>query len=138
MSNRIQRVNSLIKNELSQILLKEVDFPKNVLVTITQVEVSNNLSQAKVHISVMLARPLRLAKQGGRVRRSLGEGGPEEQVDRVFKILNRQIYDLQQKLNKRLEMRPIPRIKFVKEEKTSEAARVEELLEEIKEEEKNG
>lgn len=115
MSDRIQRVNSLIKNELSQILLKEIDFSKDVLTTITQVEASKNLSQARVYISVI----------------------PEEQVDRIFKILNRRIYDIQQKLNKRLEMRPIPRIKFVKEEKTAEAARVEELLEKIKNEGKN-
>jgi len=116
MNNRIQRVNSLIKNELSQIILREVDFPKDVLVTITQVEVSKDLNQARVHISVI----------------------PGEQVDRAFKILNRRIYDLQQKLNRRLKMRPIPRIKFLKEEKTSEAARVEELLEKIKDEEKQG
>ena len=38
MSNRIQRVNSLIKDELGKILLREVDFPKDVLVTITGVE----------------------------------------------------------------------------------------------------
>jgi len=113
MNNRIQRVNSLIKNELSQIFLKEVDFPKDVLVTITQVQVSSNLSQAKVYISVI----------------------PKQQIAQIFKILNRRIYDIQQKLNRRLKMRPIPRIKFVKEEKTVEAARVEELLEEIKEKE---
>ncbi len=116
MSNRIQRVNSLIKNELSQILLKEIDFPKDILVTITWVEVSRNLNQAKVYISVI----------------------PKEQFDRIFKVLNKGIYNLQQKLNKRLKMRPIPRIKFVKEEKVVEAARIEELLEEIKNEEKKG
>ena len=112
MSNRIQRVNSLIKNELSQILLREIDLPRNVLVTLTHVETSVDLNQAKIYISVM----------------------PENQIDRVLKFLDRRIYDIQQELNKRLRMRPVPRIKFQKEEKTKEAARVEELLEEVKEE----
>ncbi|MBZ9578035.1 30S ribosome-binding factor RbfA [Patescibacteria group bacterium] len=114
MSNRIQRVNALIKNELSQILLKEVGFPKDTLVTITRVESSVNLNQAKIYISVM----------------------SEDNIDEVFEILNRRIYDIQQTLNRRLKMRPIPKIEFKKEEKTEEAARVEELLEEIKNEEK--
>lgn len=110
MSNRIQRVNTLIKNELNQILLKEIDFPSGVLVTITRVEASGNLQQAKVYISVM----------------------PEERSDGILKILNKIIYNLQQKLNKRLKMRPVPRIEFRKEKKIEEAGRIEELLKEIK------
>ena len=110
MSNRIQRVNALIKNEVGKILLREVDFPQSVLATITRVETSANLFEAKVYVSVM----------------------PEEQVDRIFQILNKRVYDIQQALNKRLKMRPIPRIEFRKEEKTKEAGRIEELLEGLK------
>lgn len=106
---RIQRVNQLIKKELSQIILREVNFPQNVLVTITRVEVSRNLIQAKIYISVM----------------------PEEQSSQVLDVLNGQIYDIQQLLNKRLRMRPVPRMIFIKEEKTQEAGRIEELLEKI-------
>jgi ribosome-binding factor A len=116
MGNRIQRVNSLIKNELSKIFLRELDFPNDILVTITRVETSVDLNQARVYISVM----------------------PAGQIDRVFEVLSKGIYDIQQKLNKRLKMRPIPKIKFEREEKTKEAGRVEELLEEIKENEENG
>jgi len=110
MPDRIQRVNQLFKKEICKILLRELDL-SGVLVTITRVETSVDLNQAGVYISVM----------------------PTDRTDKVFKILERNIYDIQQKLNKRLKMRPIPRIKFKKEGKTHEAARVEELLEEIKE-----
>ena len=110
MSNRIEKVNSLIQEELSQIFLKEVDFPKNVLVTITRVETIVNLSDVRVYVSVM----------------------PENQRDQVFEILDRRVYDIQQCLNRRLNMRPIPKIEFRKEEKTQQAARVEELLEKLK------
>ncbi len=111
MTNRIEKVNALIQKELSKILLREVDFPQGVLVTITRCDSSPNLSEAKIYVSVM----------------------PDEQIDKVFEILNRRIYDIQQVLNRRLRMRPIPRIEFKKEEKTKKAAQVEELLEELKE-----
>lgn len=111
MSKRIQRVNSLIKSELSQIILKEVDFSEGTLVTLTRVETSPDLNESKAYISVL----------------------PSEKTDGVIKILNKIIYGLQKSLDKRLRMRPIPKIKFEKEEKTKKAARIEELLEEIKE-----
>ena len=56
---------------------------------------------------------------------------PEGETSKVLQILDKLIYFLQQKLNKRLKMRPTPRIQFVEEKVTREAGRVEELLEEI-------
>lgn len=112
MSKRIQRVNQLIKKEFSQILLREVDFPKDILVTITRVDTSPNLRESKVFISTV----------------------PEDKAQRVLKTLNQKIYELQQKINRRLKMRPVPRIKFSEERETAEAGRVEEILEELKKE----
>lgn len=114
MSKRIQRVNQLIKRELGQILLKEMEFPAEVLVTVTRAETSTDLNESNIWISVI----------------------PEERQKGILEILNKNIYILQQKLNMRLKMRPIPRIKFLEEKKTKEAGRVEELLEELKKEEK--
>ena len=108
--NRIPQVNELIKRELSKVILKEVEFPKDTLVTITRVQTSSNLIKAKVYISEM----------------------PENQIPQVFKILNQKIFDLQQIINKRLKMRPIPKIKFVEEKETRKAEKIEKLLEEIK------
>lgn len=110
MSDRIAKVNSLLQEELSQIILKEVDFPKDVLVTITRIDTAPNLSNVKVYVSTI----------------------PDKEIDKVLDILNKIIYHIQQKLNKRLNMRPIPKIGFKKEVKTVEAAKVEEILEEIK------
>ncbi len=110
MPKRLQRVNQLIKKEISKILLREVDFPADVLITVTRVESSTDLKQAKVYISCL----------------------PEEKTSKIFQILNQQIYELQQKLNQRLQMRPTPRIKFIEEKETKEAGRIEEILEKIK------
>jgi ribosome-binding factor A len=109
-SKRIQQVNTLIKRELSQILLREIEFPPNVLVTITRVETSYNLMETNVWVSAL----------------------PEEKLKRSLEILNKNIYILQQKLNQRLKMRPLPRIKFLEEKKTREASKIEEILEKLK------
>ena len=113
-SRRIEQVNELIKREISQILLREVDFPENVLITVTRAESAPNLFEAKVWVSVM----------------------PEENLEKIVAHLNRQVYEIQQKINKRLKMRPVPRIKFLKEKQTVQAGRIEELLEKLKKEEK--
>ena len=110
MAKRIARVNQLIKKELSQIILREIDFPLGVLATLTRVETSANLIESKIYISVL----------------------PGTQSLKVFQILNSQIYNLQQRLNHRLKMRPIPKIKFLKEQETEEAGKIEEILEKLK------
>ena len=112
MSKRIPRVNELIRRELGQIILREIEFPSEVLVTLTRVETSVDLNQSKVYVSAI----------------------PEEKIKLALRILNQQIYDIQQRLNKRLKMRPIPRIKFIEEKETREAGKIEELLEKIKKE----
>ena len=109
---RIQQVNQLIKKELGQIILREGDFPKNVLVTLTRVETSRNLIDSMVYVSVL----------------------PENQSQTILEILNRRIFHIQQLLNKRLRMRPIPKIQFIEEEATRDAGRIEELLKKIKNE----
>ncbi len=120
--NRIQKVNSLLEQEISKIILRDFYFPE-VLVTLTHIDSSANLIEAKVYISVFFTR------------QSLGEGGPDEKIDKIVETLNKGAYNVQQKINKLLKMRPIPKIKFVKDQKISKAAKVEELLETLKKEE---
>lgn len=110
MSKRIQQINALIKRELSQIILREIEFSLDALVTITRVETSPNLMESNIWVSVL----------------------PEERLEKYLGILNKNIYTLQKKLNQRLKMRPLPRIKFLEEKKTSQAGKVEEILEQLK------
>lgn len=114
MSKRIQRLNKLIKEELGKTLLREGNFPKEIFVTITRVETLSNLSEAKVWVSVL----------------------PEDQAEKIVKILSKRVYFLQQKINRTLRMKFVPKIRFLVETKTKQAARVEELLENLKKEKK--
>jgi ribosome-binding factor A len=106
---RVLRINELIKRELNSILLRELDFPRDTLITLTRVETSSNLIQSKVYVSVM----------------------PERQQEKVLIFLNKKVFDFQQLLNRRLRIRPAPRIIFVKEKEIQKADKVEKILEKI-------
>ena len=110
MTNRIDKVNSLLEHEISKIISRDFDFPET-LITLTYVSTTANLIEARAYISVL----------------------PDEKADKVLDVLNKGVYGIQQKINKMLNMRPIPKIIFVRDEKIAEAARIEELLEKIKE-----
>lgn len=114
MSKRIERVNQLIKKTLSKLLLKELDFENEVIVTVTRANTTSDLSKSIVFISVM----------------------PEEKIEQVMRSLDKNIYHLQQKINKKLVMKRVPKIIFKIETKTAEADRIEKLLDELKNNEK--
>ena len=111
MTNRIEKVNSLLEREIGKIILKDFDF-FDAVITLTHVEATANLIEAKVYISVL----------------------PEVKNDKVVRLLNKEVYSIQRKINKMLNMRPIPRIKFVKDNVIAEAAKIEGILETLKKE----
>jgi ribosome-binding factor A len=109
-SNRIEKVNSLLEHEISKIIFRDFAFSPEILVTLTRVDTTANLIEAKVYISVF----------------------PEERAGPIINALNKSIYDVQHKVNRTLRMRPVPKIKFVKETEISKAGRIEELLAKVK------
>ena len=114
MKKRVKQVNELIKREISQIISRDMEFPEGILVTVSRVETLDNISQSSIFISVF----------------------PAGESRDIIKVLNSRVYEFQQKINKRLRMRPVPKIKFSIEEKTEEADRIEEILQELKNGEK--
>jgi ribosome-binding factor A len=90
MPKRVEQINELVKRELSQIILREFASPENTLITIMNVDTALNFQSAKIQISVI----------------------PESRADAVMKDLNQKIYSIQQTLNKRLKIRPVPKIIF--------------------------
>ena len=109
MSTRLEKVKRLIQRELAEILLRENDFGRDILITLTRVDVSDDLRSAAAYISV----------------------SSEEKTKEVFKTLRDNIYEIQQKLNRRMRTRPVPKLRFVEEKKVREAAKIEALLEKI-------
>ncbi len=113
MNQRIERINELLQREIGSLITKESELPERAVVTITRVDASPNLQQAKVYISVI----------------------PEEQKKEVLLFLKNNIFDIQQELNKRLHMRPVPKIIWMEDKGSERVGRVEEILDNIQKEE---
>lgn len=87
--HRPERVSSLIREELNNLILRNLEFP-NCLVTITGVAVSPKLEHAKVKINVI----------------------PREKILKVLKILEENRRRLQHLLLKKINIKPMPQIRF--------------------------
>jgi len=85
-ADRLVKVNELIKQLAGELVLREVDFGKDVLVTVTRVETSRDLRYGKVLITVF----------------------PNDKERNVLEVLEKEIFGIQRMLNKKLNMRPIP------------------------------
>jgi ribosome-binding factor A len=109
MFSRVDRINELIKETLAKIISEEIDFPLDVFVTVTRVDTSRDLRYARVFLSVF----------------------PEKKFGEALRALSRKIYFLQGKLNKKLTMKPLPRIEFVSDKTEAEADKIEKLLKSI-------
>ena len=109
MSLRIQRVNKLLKQEIGSLILKELDFSRDTMVTIIEVDASDDLQQAKIRVSIM----------------------PFLKAEKMLKVLNSQVFNLQKLLNKKLKMKIVPKIRFELDKSEERKTRIEQLLKKI-------
>ncbi len=116
MTRRLDRVEEACKEELSEIVHREVKDPRIGFITITRVKVSADLRHAKVYVSVM---------------------GDEEEVRRSIEGLNSAKGYLRAHLGKHLRLKYLPRIEFYRDEITGEAIRLTDMLSRLEEEEEN-
>ncbi len=105
MSERLKKLNDLLRDEAGKILKKELEL-NDALVTVVRADISPTLEHATVWISVF----------------------PESQEKSALKEINRNIYSLQQMLNKRLIMRPVPKIRFEIDKTEDRANKIEKIL----------
>ena len=103
MKFRKERLNSVIRDELSRMIPKEVEFPSGVLATITDIDTASDFSEAKVGIAVL----------------------PSEKKDEVLKILDLKARYLHSLIFKKLRIYMVPKLKFVYDPGPENAARVE-------------
>ena len=104
--HRAERVASLIREELSRFLLREVEFPEGSLVTISHVDVDKELATAAVWVSII----------------------PEASKEEAMKILKSEQGRMQFLLNRKMNIKPMPRINFLLDEGLEKAAAIEKIL----------
>ena len=114
MSRRTERVNDLIREELSDLLLREVNDPRlGGLISITKVEVTPDLFNARVFVSIM--QP------------------PAEQAD-ALRALNAAASFFHRELKARIQMRRIPFLVFKLDTSIEEAAEILAHMEQVRRE----
>lgn len=104
---RADRVGQLLQQELSAALLREVKDPRVQHVTITAVEVADDLRSARVYFSTALA---------------------DQRIDEVQQGLERAAGFLQHHIAKALDLRYTPRLKFSYDESFDRGAHMDQVL----------
>jgi ribosome-binding factor A len=107
MSRRLDRVNELLKREISTVIQKEFEFT-GFLVTVGAVQVAPDLKDAKVWVSVM------------------GKGDSS-----VLKTLNERHGLIQSRVSKRVVLRCTPVLRFVQDASAERGVDIVNLLDEV-------
>ena len=112
---RIEKIQELTKQEISKIILQELKDPRIGFVTVTQVEVSRDLSLAKVYISIM---------------------GSEEQIEGSWKGLQSSLGFIRREVGHRIRLRITPELRFVLDKSLDYSDHIQKLLLQIERDEK--
>jgi len=107
MSRRLDRVNELLRREIGAVLQKDYEW-KNLLVTVSEVEVTQDLKEGKVWTSVLG-----------------GDAGP------VISKLNKEHGSIQAKVMKRVVLKSTPVLRFQHDSSASRGVEIVNLLEEV-------
>ncbi|MFJ5713295.1 30S ribosome-binding factor RbfA [Neobacillus sp. NPDC093127] len=110
MSHRANRVGEQMKKELGDIISRKIKDPRIGFVTVTDVEVTGDLQQAKVYISVL---------------------GDEEQRENTLKGLAKAKGFIRTEIGQRIRLRKTPEIIFEWDESIDYGNRIETLLHQL-------
>ncbi len=116
MSRRTEKVNGLLQGQIAELLHRQVKHPAltDAMISITRVEVTADLSIARVHVSVMT-----------------DDAGGEDQQAEVLEALIRTEPYLHRQLVKRLRMRRVPRLRFIADHSIAEGDRLAAMMREL-------
>jgi ribosome-binding factor A len=104
---RLERVNQLIKEEISTVLQRQIKDPRLGFVTVTEVDTTADLKLTRVYVSVL---------------------GPEEQWAKSFKALESARGFVWNWLRKHLDLRVTPQIVFRPDRSMEHGAHIQALL----------
>jgi len=115
--NRVRRVEEMVKRVIGEKLISEVDIPHVERVTVTKVDMSPDLRNAKVFFSI------------------LAETEDEKQT--IFLGVQKRRKEIRRILGREMELRLVPTPKFKIDNTAEEAARIEELIQKIHEDDRS-
>lgn len=113
---RIEKLQELIKQEMSKMLLKELKDPRIGFVTVTDVEMTGDLREAKIYVSVM---------------------GGDDQVKSSLDGLNSALGFIRREIGQRIRLRFTPEISFALDTSLDYGDHIQKLLLQVEGERKN-
>lgn len=111
---RVEKIQELIKQEVSKIILQELKDPRIGFVTVTQVDMTNDLSSAKIYVSLM---------------------GSDQQIKDCWSGLQSSLGYIRREIGKRIRLRCTPDVSFQLDKSLEYSAHIQELLIKIQKEE---
>lgn len=112
--DRIKRVNEACREALGEILQGEVKDPRIGFVTVTKVEVSPDLQQAKFWVSIL---------------------GSEEEIEETLTALEKAKGFLRRELGQRVRLKYTPELKMHLDRGAEISEKVQDILHDLEEEE---
>jgi len=112
---RSERVSKVLQSEISKIILELKD-PEIGFLTVTDVEITDDLSEAKIYYSVL---------------------GEEQEKQATAKVLCRAAGFIRHRLGENLNFRKVPEIKFIYDNTPATAARIFSILEKLNSEKRD-
>ncbi len=110
---RIEKLQELIKQEMSKMLLKEIKDPRIGFVTVTDVEMTGDLREAKIYVSIM---------------------GGDEQIKESLEGLQSALGFIRREIGKRIRLRFTPEISFALDKSLDYSEHIQKLLLQIEKE----
>lgn len=104
---RVEKLQELMKQEISQIILRELKDPRIGFVTVTDVEVTGDLREAKAYVSIM---------------------GGEKQVEDSWRGLQSSLGYIRREIGRRIRLRFTPELSFALDRSLDYSAHIQELL----------
>jgi len=105
--NRAQRIGEQMRHEIGRILLHEINDPRLKLIAVTDIEVSRDLSHAKIYFTI--------AQQ-------------DKNIDKSTIALNKAASFLRVRLAEELNFRVTPKLRFVYDASVEEGRRIAALI----------
>jgi ribosome-binding factor A len=107
---RPERLAEVLKVEISEVVGFELDDPRLEMVTVTDVEVSPDLRDAKIYVLIR---------------------GSEDEIEKALKTLRHAATFVRQQVAMNLDLRRAPHVHFVRDTAEENASRVSEILEDL-------
>jgi len=104
--HRNEKIAELLRREVGRFVTVMVRAPEGTLITVSRVVPSANHQHATVFVTVF----------------------PFENAKEMLTLLEKNVRDIQHELNKELNMRPVPKIRFVLDESEEKARHILDIL----------